>query len=124
MSSFRTDVTDPRLHGPQHVGRYYPVPQDVFDGLFKFAGFTTRQRGMISQLGDQSIMVRKPALEIISLLKMTDFSRPVNRFVICEYSKFGSRQPTFVIVRVCVNRWTEWERLYLHIESCSSLCSP
>lgn len=77
-------MADPRLHGQQHVGRYYPVQQDVFDGLFQFAGFTARQRAMISQLGDKSIMVRKPALEIISLLKVTDFSRPVNRFVICE----------------------------------------
>ena len=85
MSSFRTDVSDPRLHGEEHVGRFYPVPPDVFDGLFKFAGFTARQRNMLEQLGYQSIMVRKPALEIISLLRKTDFSRPVNRFVICEY---------------------------------------
>lgn len=85
LSSFRTEVSDPRLHGQSHVARYYTPPTEVSDALFKFAGFTAKQREMMSVLDDRSIMVREPALEIIRLLKRTDFSRPVNRFVICKF---------------------------------------
>lgn len=84
LSTFRTEVTDPRLHSEQQIGRFYTVPQDVFDGLFQLAGFTAKQRKMLTNVGENSIMVRKPALEIIDFLKRTDFSKPVNRFVICE----------------------------------------
>lgn len=91
ISSYRTEVSDPRVHGEEHVGRYYAVPPDVIDGFFQFGGYTEKQRAMMSLLGDHSIMVRKPALEIIDFLKKTDFSRPVNRFVICE------SRPPFVV---------------------------
>lgn len=81
--AFRTEVDDPRTHSERHVGRFYSIPSEVYDGLFKFAGFTADQRAMMSLLDDQSIMVRRPALEIIGFLDKTDFSKPVNRFVIC-----------------------------------------
>lgn len=84
ISSIRTEVTDPRLHGEQHVGRFYRIPPDIFDGLFQLAGYTERRRKMLDVLADPSIMVRKPALEIIKLLNKTNYNKPVNRFVICE----------------------------------------
>ena len=79
-----TNESDPRNHTEDHLGLYYRVPDEVFDRIFKLAGFQYAQSKFISVVKDHSIMIRKPALDIISYLKRTDFSKPANKYVICE----------------------------------------
>lgn len=80
-----TNESDPRNHTEEHLGLYYRIPDEVFDRIFKLAGFLDAQNRFMSVVKDRSIMIRKPALDIISYLKRTDFSKPVNKYVICEY---------------------------------------
>lgn len=84
LMTFRTNETDPSKHGPQHEGRLYKIPEDVFEGVFQMGGFRQVHKDMFKLLNERCIMVRKPALEVIDYLKRSDFSRPVNRYILCK----------------------------------------
>lgn len=81
---FRTDESDPTKHNDIHHGLFYRIPNEIASRLFILGGFDKEQQLMLKTFRETSIMVRKPALEIINYLRMTDFSRPPNRFVLCK----------------------------------------
>ena len=62
--TFRTNETDPSKHGPQHEGRLYKIPDDVYEGVFQLGGFRQIHKDMFKLLNEKCIMVRKPALEV------------------------------------------------------------
>lgn len=84
-SSIFTNETDPRKHTIEHCGLFYRIPDDTYDRIFKLAGFLHHQKQFMSIVKDHSIMIRKPALDIIEYLKRSDWSKPANKFVICMY---------------------------------------
>ncbi|KAI2797757.1 28S ribosomal protein S29, mitochondrial [Blomia tropicalis] len=85
---FRTDESDPTKHNDIHHGLFYRIPNEIASRLFILGGFDKEQQLMLKTFRETSIMVRKPALEIINYLRMTDFSRPPNRFVL--YGRIGA----------------------------------
>lgn len=87
-SIFRTDEADPAKHSDIHHGLFYTIPSDTASLLFVLGGFDKEQQLMLKTFRETSIMVRKPALEIINYLNKTDFSKPPNRYVLCKLSIF------------------------------------
>jgi small subunit ribosomal protein S29 len=84
LSSFRTSESNPVNHGLQHEGRLYKMSDDDYEGVFKLGGFWAYQTDLFKLFNERCIMVRRPALEVIDYLKKTDFSLPVNRYVLCK----------------------------------------
>ena len=60
------------------------VPEPVRKKLFTHGGLIKQFVNFTSTWNELAIMVRKPAVEILSYLKETNFSEPVNRYVICK----------------------------------------
>lgn len=83
--TYRTQESDPTNHGPDHLGQFYTVPPDVYDKLFQLGEQNTHHEELFTYMRECCLMVRPPALEIIDYLKQADYSRPANRYILCEY---------------------------------------
>ncbi|KAI1301449.1 28S ribosomal protein S29, mitochondrial [Halotydeus destructor] len=83
-----TQETDPAKHNAGHEGLFYIVPPEVRDRVMALEGLRDEQEEMFKFLDEAALIVRKPALEIIDKLERTDFSLPVNRYVL--HGPFGS----------------------------------
>lgn len=79
---FRTTETNPTNHSSEHIGKFYEIDPETKKKLFRFGGITKTYEMQIKTFGEACIMVRKPAVEIISHIKNTDFSKPVTRYVL------------------------------------------
>jgi len=83
FDTFRTNESNPSNHSTQHLSMYYTIPQDIANKLFILGGFDKEQQMTIKTFRETAVMVRKPALEIMDYLRRADYSRPVNRYVLC-----------------------------------------
>jgi len=90
VCSFRTLESDPSNHNTDHIARFYTVPQDVQQQIFQYGGLPPPFRQYTTTFQECSILIRQPAIEIISYLKQADYTRPVNRYVLCILSKYSS----------------------------------
>lgn len=62
---------------------FYTIPTKTADSLFKLGGFPKTFRANINTFGETCLMIRSPAVEIISFLEKTDYNKPVVRYVLC-----------------------------------------
>lgn len=79
---FRTTETNPSNHTPAHIGKYYQIDPEVKQKLFKTGGITKSYEKQIKTFNESCLMIRSPAVEIMNYIKNTDFSKPVNRYVL------------------------------------------
>ncbi|XP_078474982.1 small ribosomal subunit protein mS29 [Lampetra planeri] len=84
---FRTAQADPALHSESHAGRFYTISPSDLATVFPH-GLPRRFYQQMRTFQEASLMVRPPALELIALLKGSDLSLPVVRYVI--YGKKGT----------------------------------
>ena len=85
VNSFRCSETNPCLHNENHLGQFYQVPKDIMNKLFILGGFNKLQHDMMKAVCENCIMVRQPALEVMSYLKKADYTMPVIRYILCKY---------------------------------------
>jgi len=71
LSDFRTLETDPRKHATQHIGRFYRVPDNVKKQIFAQGGLPREFERQTKTFAETCIMVRPPAVEIISYIEQT-----------------------------------------------------
>lgn len=71
-------------HRKDHDGRFYSISQSVKKQLFSGGGLPKEYKELSETLNGLSIMVRKPAIELITYLNKTNFDAPVNRYVLCK----------------------------------------
>lgn len=83
-NTFRTNESDPRNHSASHLGMFYTIPSEMANKLFVLGGFDKEQQAAIKTFKETAIMVRRPALEVFDYLNKADYSRPVNRYVLCN----------------------------------------
>lgn len=83
IQTFRTIESDPAKHNRDHLNRFYTVPVNVKNRIFPFTGVPRRFNDHCKTFTETCILVREPAIELISYLQQTDYTRPVNRYVIC-----------------------------------------
>lgn len=84
---FRTKENDPDRHTDQHEGQFYPISESDIKETFP-QGLPYRYQRQCKTFNEYCLMVRRPALELISYLKNTDYSQPAIRYVL--YGKRGS----------------------------------
>ncbi|XP_014217315.1 28S ribosomal protein S29, mitochondrial [Copidosoma floridanum] len=83
LQTFRTNENNPAKHTKQHLGRYYTVPpSDIVPIIGDGEMPLTPIKKEIKTFMQWNILIRKPALEIISYLSQTDYSKPVNKYVL------------------------------------------
>ncbi|XP_035780392.1 28S ribosomal protein S29, mitochondrial-like [Anopheles albimanus] len=82
LDEFRTLETNTDRHGPSTLARFYTIATEERKQIFTYGGLPKSYERQIKTFNECCLMVRRPAVEIIELLRATDFSRPVNRFVL------------------------------------------
>ncbi|RLU15970.1 hypothetical protein DMN91_011728 [Ooceraea biroi] len=88
VCSFRTTENNPANHSVDHFARLYTVSSDTQQQIFQHGGFPPVFRQQITTFQDCSLLIRQPALEILTYLNQADYTRPVNKYVI--YGKHGT----------------------------------
>ncbi|XP_015111965.1 28S ribosomal protein S29, mitochondrial [Diachasma alloeum] len=82
IQTFRTNESDPSNHGREHLNRFYTMPPSVVQTVFLHGGLPKSFHNQTTTFLETCLLVREPVLEVISCLKLTDYSRPVNRYVL------------------------------------------
>lgn len=96
IAPFRVLESYPPNHNARHLSRIYTVPSDVTKLLKSELPKDTLKR--VDIFREFGILVRKPAIELISYLEQTDYAKPVNRYVLCIlFNLFIILNITFVI---------------------------
>lgn len=85
---FRTSENNPANHTKEHLKRFYTMPPEEKQRLFQSGGFRKSFEVDIKTFAECCIMVRQPALEIISYLRQSDYTKPINKYVICILFKY------------------------------------
>lgn len=88
VCSFRTTESNPVNHSAEHIARLYTVPTDIQQQLFQHGGLPNMFMKQITTFQECGILIRQPAIEIMSYLSQADYTRPVNKYVL--YGKHGT----------------------------------
>ncbi|XP_011158728.2 28S ribosomal protein S29, mitochondrial [Solenopsis invicta] len=88
VCSFRTTESNPVNHNADHIARFYSMPTDIQQQLFLHSGFPRLFAKQVTTFQECAILIRQPAIEIISYLGQADYTRPVNKYVL--YGKNGT----------------------------------
>ncbi|KAM4011908.1 small ribosomal subunit protein mS29 isoform 1-T2 [Anomaloglossus baeobatrachus] len=84
---FRTSECDPDRHSLDHEGQFYSLHGETVRAIFPL-GLPRRFQLQCSTFNETTIMVRRPALELIRYLRDSDFSQPALRYLL--YGKIGT----------------------------------
>lgn len=110
LSVFRTQQNDPAFQSEKNIGQYYTVPSAHIHKLFPL-GLPRRYQRQIKTFNEACIMVRSPALEVISYLKKTDDRKPAVRYLFYGLKGSGKTMSLCHVVHFCYTQG--W--LVLHI---------
>lgn len=110
FSVFRTQESDPACQSQQHLGQYYTLPSAHIRPLFPH-GLPWRYQQQMKTFNEACIMVRQPALEVISYLKKADYSKPALRYLFYGLQGSGKTMSLCHTVHFCYTQG--W--LVLHI---------
>uniref|UniRef100_A0A8C6TQ82 Small ribosomal subunit protein mS29 n=1 Tax=Neogobius melanostomus TaxID=47308 RepID=A0A8C6TQ82_9GOBI len=80
VSIFRSPEHDPACHTENHIGQFYTVPPSHIKTLFPH-GLPPRYQLQIKTFNEACVMIRQPALEVISCLKQMDYNKPAQRYL-------------------------------------------
>ncbi|KFR10963.1 hypothetical protein N306_01204, partial [Opisthocomus hoazin] len=107
---FYTSEDDPANHAERHEGRHYSIPLEEVKAVFPH-GLPPRFQQQIKTFNEACLMVRKPALELLSYLKSSNFAHPAVRYVIYGEKGTGKTMTLCHVVHYCARQG--W--LVLHI---------
>ncbi|XP_026671453.1 28S ribosomal protein S29, mitochondrial isoform X2 [Ceratina calcarata] len=92
-SSLRLPESFPPEHDESCLNRIFTIPSDITALLKDNLPIEFRkQESIFRELG---ILVRKPAVELISYLEQTDFTKPINKYIL--YGKYGTGKTATLI---------------------------
>ncbi|XP_077012528.1 small ribosomal subunit protein mS29 isoform X1 [Tamandua tetradactyla] len=106
----RTSESDPAKHGEQHEGQHYNIPFQDLKTIFPH-GLPPRFVMQVKTFSEASLMVRKPALELLHYLKNTSFAHPAVRYVLYGEKGTGKTLSLCHAIHFCAKQ--DW--LILHI---------
>ncbi|XP_068179932.1 lysosomal acid glucosylceramidase isoform X2 [Antennarius striatus] len=123
LAIYRTEEMDPACHTENHIGQYYTLPSAETRCLF-IRGLARPYQQRIKTFNEASIMVRSPALEVISYLKNTDYSKPASRFLFYGPKGSGKTMSLCHTIHYCMRQG--WLLLnvpdaHLWIKNCKEL---
>lgn len=123
-STFRCLQENPTQHNLSHEAQFYTISSEEYRRLFTFGGITRDFQKKIKIFSECCLMVRKPALEVIYYLNNTNFSNPVNRFVLYGVNGAGKTLSLAHILHyISFQQWLilhapwppMWTRLYKEV---------
>lgn len=82
LDNFRTFENNPTNHTKEHIGRFYTISPEVSKQLFSHRSLPKKFVAQTKTFDEVCLMVREPAVELISYLENTDLNKPTNRFVL------------------------------------------
>lgn len=82
LEDFRTLESNPTNHTEAHIGRFYNIDPSLKATTFHKKTMPKEFMELTKTFAETSVMVREPAVEVIGYLNKTDYSKPVNRFVL------------------------------------------
>ncbi|KAL4636165.1 28S ribosomal protein S29, mitochondrial isoform X1 [Arapaima gigas] len=97
---FRTMQQDPANHSEQDLGQFYTLPPGHVRSVFPH-GLPCRFQLQIKTFNETCIMVREPALELISHLKKADYSKPALRYLLYGVTGSGKTMALCHVVHYC-----------------------
>ncbi|KFZ63014.1 hypothetical protein N321_08203, partial [Antrostomus carolinensis] len=97
-------------HTEHHEGRHYSIPLEEVKAVFPH-GLPYRFQQQIKTFNEACLMVRKPALELFTYLKSSNFAHPAVRYVIYGEKGTGKTMTLCHVVHYCARQG--W--LVLHI---------
>lgn len=110
FSVFRTQENDPACQSEKHLGQFYTLPSAHIRPLFPH-GLPWRYQQQVKTFNEACVMVRPPALELISYLKKADYSKPALRYIFYGLKGSGKTMSLCHTVHFCYTQG--W--LVLHI---------
>ncbi|KAF4088412.1 hypothetical protein AMELA_G00081570 [Ameiurus melas] len=123
FSIFRISENDPACHTGQHAGQYYTLPSEHVRTMFPH-GLPSRFQMQIKTFNEACVMVRQPALELISYLKRADYSKPALRYLLYGETGCGKTMSLCHALHFCSSQG--WLVLHipdahLWVKNCSEL---
>ncbi|XP_038643120.1 28S ribosomal protein S29, mitochondrial isoform X2 [Scyliorhinus canicula] len=120
---FRTSETDPGQHSELHEGLHYSISARDLKTIFPH-GFTRRFQQQIKTFNETCVMIRRPALELLSYLKSANYSHPAIRYVVYGQRGCGKTLTLCNAVHYCARQ--DWLILhipdaYLWVKQCKEL---
>ncbi|XP_071325630.1 small ribosomal subunit protein mS29 [Trachinotus anak] len=100
FSVIRTQESDPACQSEKHLGQYYTLPSADVQALFTH-GLPWRYQQQVKTFNEACVMVRQPALEVISYLKKTDYSKPAQRYLFYGLQGTGKTMSLCHTVHFC-----------------------
>ncbi|KAL7393997.1 hypothetical protein ABVT39_019017 [Epinephelus coioides] len=110
FSVFRTRENDPACQSENHIGQYYTLPSEHIRTLFPQT-LPRRYQQQVKTFNEACMMVRQPALEVISYLKKADYSKPPLRYLFYGLKGSGKTMSLCHTVHFCYTQG--W--LVLHV---------
>lgn len=110
FSVFRTRENDPACQSENHIGQYYTLPSAHVCTLFPQT-LPRRYQQQVKTFNEACMMVRQPALEVISYLKKADYSKPPLRYLFYGLKGSGKTMSLCHTVHFCYTQG--W--LVLHV---------
>nr|XP_057939459.1 28S ribosomal protein S29, mitochondrial [Doryrhamphus excisus] len=115
FSVFRTNENDPACQSEKHIGQFYTISPAHTRSVFPH-GLPCRFQQQVKTFNEACVMVRRPALEVISYLKETDDSKPVRRYMFYGLKGGGKTMSLCHVVHFCYTQG--W--LVLHVPDAHS----
>lgn len=103
FSIFRTQESDPAGQSEKHIGQYYTIPPAHIQTVFPH-GLPARFQVQMKTFNEGCVMVRPPALEVISYLKKADYSKPALRFLFYGVKGSGKTMSLCHTVHYCATQ--------------------
>lgn len=88
LEEFRTTENNPLNHNENHLGKFYKISEETRNVIFKHGGLTKTYEKQLKTFGETCLMIRKPAIDIMNYVRNTDFTKPINRYVL--YGELGT----------------------------------
>lgn len=81
-SIIHTEECNPLYHKVNHLNKIYTVPKTAQDVIYPMKDMPKLFQEEFDIFGECFCLIRQPAIEIISFLRQTDYSKPINKYIL------------------------------------------
>ncbi|XP_015684198.1 28S ribosomal protein S29, mitochondrial [Protobothrops mucrosquamatus] len=122
-AAFVTSENDPAKHGEDHIGRYYTLSSEEVKQMLPH-GLPTRFKLQMKTFNEACVMIRQPALELISYLKHANLAHPAVRYLLYGEKSTGKTMVLCHAVHYCARQnWVivHIPDVHLWVKNCKEL---
>lgn len=101
VTTFRTEISDPSEHSFDHEGLFYTIPKKDVQKIFMLNWMSPHEKNMNKMFQEFSILIRRPALEVMDILKRLNYNYPLTRFLLYGEMNAGKKFTMTHIMHYC-----------------------